>query len=104
MRTSGNIRYNAAIMRSELMRWRLRRTTIISVGCAMFLSGLGLARLGLTVPMVAAAGSLGLLFLCVKRIAWLSIIAALSCGLLLGLGRGGEAYRSVQGYDKFLGQ
>lgn len=55
-------------------------------------------------PVIAAIGGIGLIGLCARRVAWLSIIAALSCGLLLGLWRGGEMHRLVLGYDQFLGQ
>lgn len=91
-------------MRSRFIRRRLKRTTIISIGCAAFLAGLGLAKLGLAVPAAIAIGSTGLVFLCAKRVAWLSVAAIVLCGLLLGLGRGGEMHRLLLGYDRFFEQ
>lgn len=84
---------------------RIRRTTLIALGCASFLGGVGLAQLsgglrGWVWPLVAV----GLLTLCFKKKVVVAVPAVLAVGLIGGLWRGGVTIDSLNVYDAYLQQ
>lgn len=87
--------------------WRFKtckRTTLIALGCAAFLGGLGAVHLGWlagwwVVPGVATA------LVCTLKKQWLfAVPAVLLAGLLLGMWRGSVALQEVQRYGPYFDQ
>lgn len=84
-----------------MMRWARRymgrRTNLVLVGCAAFLLGLVLGRLGLTVPLWfgGVVGVVGLLLS--RRPAMRFALIALAC-LSIGLWRGADFYAQLEPY------
>lgn len=91
-------------MWSNLFRRQLRRTTLMSIGSAAFLAGLGLARLGWAVPLEFALAGTVLLWLCRRRLLVLALPVVLVVGALLGLGRGGVVMQQMDTYSRLVGQ
>ncbi|HXH26874.1 MAG TPA: ComEC/Rec2 family competence protein, partial [Candidatus Acidoferrum sp.] len=89
----------------QIHQRRVRRTTLIAFGCAAFLAGLTLPKLGLI-----AAGdflllvALGFLVLCFWRRLLVAVPAVVLCGLCLGLWRGSVVQQSLETYQPHLGQ
>lgn len=83
---------------------RVRRTTLISIGSLACLVGLALVKLGWSVPVSVALGSLPLLILCWRKIAWLSVLAVIACGLCIGLWRGGGVNQELGWYRAAVNQ
>lgn len=84
---------------------KVRRTTLIAVGCACFLLGLGLVQFGASLhgwPWLAAA--LCLLVLCFKKKALIALPAVVAIGLILGLWRGTAMHDSLHAYEPFFNQ
>lgn len=84
---------------------RIKRITLLAVGAACFLLGLGLVQLGGTLhgwawPLLAAL----LLVLCVKKKLLLSLVAVVTCGLVLGVWRGSLELDHLSGYKNYLQQ
>lgn len=80
----------------------VRRTSLIALGCASFLGGLGLVQLG-----VAIVGwgwivlALLLLILCLKKRP-LALIAVVVVGFILGLWRGSDVASTMLDYSQFI--
>ena len=81
------------------MQRQFRRTTIISIGLATFLIGLGLARTKLEVSGYLVLLSLGLLIGSTKRLRSQTLVFAALFGLLFGWWRGGIFIQKLVTYD-----
>lgn len=84
---------------------RVRRTTLIAVGCASFLAGVGVSQLsgglGGWFWLVVVAS---LVSLCLKKKLVVALPAVVLIGLVLGLWRGGAMLDSLKTYQSYLGQ
>ena len=78
---------------------RFRRTTIISIGLAAFLIGLGLARTKLEVSGYLVLLSLALLIGTTRRLRSQTIVFVALFGLLFGWWRGGLFMQKLNSYD-----
>lgn len=90
---------------NKLKYSRVRRTTLIAVGAAGFLLGLGSVQLGGTLngwtwPLLA----LLLLGFCIKRKLVMSLVAVVAAGLILGIWRGSLEITQIAGYQKYFDQ
>lgn len=89
----------------KLRIWRVSRIALMSLFCLSVVAGIGLVATGLRLHdwwwLVLAAG---LLVLCRRRLALLSIPAVLLCGALLGLWRGSDMQAQLADYTAFFGQ
>src|SRR6266496_1364694 len=79
--------------------WRqVRRTTLLSIGCAGFLGALGLVAVGWRLPIGWIWPALAMLGLCYRRWVIVAVPAVLSCGLMLGLVRGSMMQEQLSVY------
>ena len=95
----GNLAYTHLAMHRVV-----RRTTLISLGCASFLTGLGLKKIGLELlgwPWLVLAGVLVLL--CGRKQLLLAVPEVIAAGLLCGLWRGTEVQLARADYGQFMG-
>jgi competence protein ComEC len=92
---------------ARMFQWwqrRVRRTTLISIGSAMFLVGLSLPTAGIVQAgsgLVLGASSLAVC--CKGRRLLLAVPAIVLCGLLLGIWRGSVVHESLAIYKENLG-
>jgi len=85
------------------LKFRFRRTTIISASLLAFLVGLVLAKSGWRVDVVVALIPAGLLVVFRKRTV-ATVLVVLVLGLLLGVWRGGAVQQQVAEYGQFYGR
>src|SRR6266568_5431157 len=90
----------------QLWQRRVRRTTVIMVGCVAFLAGLALPKAGFVMAsdFLLLLAAICLLALCAKRRLLVAVPAIILCGLLCGIWRGSVVQSSVAVYRENFGR
>lgn len=97
----GNQCFNAGML---LWIKRVRRTTLISLGCGAFLLGLALPKTGLLLLGVGWLAAGLLLLGCIGRRLLIAPLAIVVCGLILGAWRGSEMVQELTRYQQLIGR
>lgn len=85
-----------------MLQKRIRRTTLISLGCASFLAGLGIAYWHAT-PSAWWASGVILLLACIGKRLVIAAPAVVLAGGMLGIWRGSDMQLQLLAYEPYLG-
>ena len=87
-------------MQSNLLRRKVRRTTLISFGSAAILIGIGIGRTECFVSIEMTIASTVLLWLCRRRVLVLAIPIVVAVGLMFGIARGSNVMNQLHVYSE----
>jgi competence protein ComEC len=99
----GNHAYTPRVVLKKLCVRRVSRVVLMTVFCLAVLCGIGLAASGVKISGWMAVFAVLLLGLCRRRVAWVSILAVIIVGGIVGIWRGGEMAYDVARYQQFYG-